>query len=181
MSESEDLKLPPNAGLDEIKRAFRRRALVLHPDHNPDPAAARHFRRLTEVYRILVAGAAREAPRRRQIPLSERISFVLADVRSAAKRWPIAQWSKTVDGLPKAVWLASVLEVLAQAWPGSPPPDPIVPTLEGVIQGLEDWAERLRAHPLPHPLSKLAARPLTEAVKAAEERLRALERPARGS
>lgn len=41
------LQVPSNATLEEIRAAFKRRALALHPDHGGDPAT---FRRLVRAY-----------------------------------------------------------------------------------------------------------------------------------
>lgn len=52
------LDVPPGASLDDIKRAYRHLAREVHPDTNPnDPAAANHFRQLTEAYEALAAMA----------------------------------------------------------------------------------------------------------------------------
>ncbi len=52
------LGVAAGASLDEIKRAYRRRAHELHPDRNPDRRdAAAAFARLAEAYRRLTAGA----------------------------------------------------------------------------------------------------------------------------
>jgi len=47
------LKVPPGAGLDEVKAAFRKLAFSLHPDLNPAPDAADKFRELNEAYILL--------------------------------------------------------------------------------------------------------------------------------
>ena len=52
------LGVPPGAAPDEVRRAFRRRAFVLHPDRNPSPTAADDFRALRAAYDAVVAGAA---------------------------------------------------------------------------------------------------------------------------
>ena len=50
------MEVPPDAGLDEIKSAFRRLAFQLHPDFNPDdPDATKKFHRLSEAYAVLRA------------------------------------------------------------------------------------------------------------------------------
>lgn len=38
---------------DEIKKAYRQRARELHPDTNPDPAAAEEFKKLAHAYEVL--------------------------------------------------------------------------------------------------------------------------------
>lgn len=47
------LNVPPEAGLEEVKSAFRRRAFQLHPDLNPGKDAAHQFRELNEAYVLL--------------------------------------------------------------------------------------------------------------------------------
>jgi len=58
------LKVPPNAGLDEVKAAFRKLAFSLHPDLNPSPDAAEKFRELNEAY-ILLSRAIQDDPTER--------------------------------------------------------------------------------------------------------------------
>jgi len=179
--EADLLKVASNAPLAEVKKAFRRQALALHPDHNADPAAARHFRSLTEAYRMMEAQALAREPRRppRTIPLTERISFLLADIQSLVKRWPDERWTRVVDGLPGGVWLASVLEVLTTNWTETSETKGVVPTREGISQALVEGKLRLTSRPLPGSLDQHTS-PLARAVRDAENRLRALERPARG-
>ena len=177
---AELLQLKANAGLDEIKRAYRKAALAHHPDHNPHPEAARHFRRLTEAYRVLEARAASQHPLRprKEVSLGDRVSFVLGDVKALLRRWPADRWNQAVDGLPAAVWVASVLDVLASPWPG-PTAQPVVPTPEGLALALEAWSQRCQDFPLPPLLPRDQARALTQAIAAAEKRLKALDRPSR--
>lgn len=48
------LRLPKGAGLEEVKRAFRKLAFDLHPDLHPDnPQAGKQFQRLNEAYVLL--------------------------------------------------------------------------------------------------------------------------------
>ncbi|HEX9950409.1 MAG TPA: DnaJ domain-containing protein [Rubricoccaceae bacterium] len=50
------LGVPPGATPDDVRRAFRRRAFVLHPDRNPSPTAADDFRALRAAYDAVLAG-----------------------------------------------------------------------------------------------------------------------------
>lgn len=47
------LGLGTEATTAELRRAYRALALQLHPDRNPDPAAAARFRAITEAYAVL--------------------------------------------------------------------------------------------------------------------------------
>lgn len=49
------LELPLNAGIDEIKRAYRKKAYQYHPDLNPSPEAKDKFISATEAYEFLIA------------------------------------------------------------------------------------------------------------------------------
>lgn len=167
------LGVAPDAPLSELKTAFRRAALAAHPDQNPHPDAARHFRRLADAYRSLEARALlREPPRpRREIGLVDRVGFLVGDLRSLVRRWPAERWNKRLDGLPAVVWAVSALEVLAEAWPGAPAPR-VAPTVEGLTVALEAWSPP----PLPGQWPAQARQRLADAAQAAENRLRALHR-----
>jgi hypothetical protein len=47
------LELQPNASLEEIKKAYRRLALLYHPDKNSDTDAKEKFQQISEAYQIL--------------------------------------------------------------------------------------------------------------------------------
>jgi hypothetical protein len=51
----EILGLPPESSIDEIKKAYRRKARLFHPDINPAPDAKDHFISITEAYEFLIA------------------------------------------------------------------------------------------------------------------------------
>ncbi len=60
------LGIPPGAGKTEIRKAYRRKVLLLHPDRNPSPAAREEFLRVREAYDALMERGAqpvRPAPR----------------------------------------------------------------------------------------------------------------------
>src|SRR5918993_2496988 len=42
-----------SASAEELKRAYRQRARELHPDTNPDPAAAEQFKAVARAYEVL--------------------------------------------------------------------------------------------------------------------------------
>jgi len=175
-----ELKVAPDADLAEIKKAYRRAALALHPDHNPHPDAARRFRRITEAYRVLEAEARKrqpEAPRRKPT-WDERLDFALADVDAMIRRWPPGHWTQVVDGLPASIWVASALEVLDREWAGELP-HPVAPTPEGIAAALARWPEFRRAHPLPAPVPRTRIRTLEAAFQAVEARLEILRRSRR--
>lgn len=50
------LGVKPGASKGEIKKAYRKKALRLHPDRNPDPKAHEEFIRATEAYDALLEG-----------------------------------------------------------------------------------------------------------------------------
>jgi molecular chaperone DnaJ len=102
------LGVGPSASKIEIRHAFLKLARSLHPDMNPDPAAAERFKQITAAYDAIIGGAAEvranaSAPfaehetrrRRQQSPLPERrpgedievtLSLTLKDTFSSATR-----------------------------------------------------------------------------------------------
>jgi hypothetical protein len=51
----EILGIPVNSTIEEIKRAYRKKARLYHPDINPAPDAKDHFIIITEAYEFLIA------------------------------------------------------------------------------------------------------------------------------
>jgi hypothetical protein len=51
----EILGLPVSSSIDEIKKAYRKKARLYHPDINPAPDAKDHFISITEAYEFLIA------------------------------------------------------------------------------------------------------------------------------
>jgi len=126
-----ELGLAPGADEGAIRHAFRRLAFELHPDRNPDPAAADAFRRVRMAYETLidpeyqeaaeawavteqVMRAAAVAARTRKHPASER-----ATVRFALETGPRglapAVAGRVAFLLVAAALLAVVLAVIADA------------------------------------------------------------------
>lgn len=56
----EILGLPPGSGPDEIKKAYRKKARLYHPDINHDPSASDIFIKTTEAYDFLIANYGKE-------------------------------------------------------------------------------------------------------------------------
>jgi curved DNA-binding protein CbpA len=57
----ETLGVAPDASPDDIRRAFRRRAMEWHPDRNKHPEATARFREIVEAYECLKDPASRAA------------------------------------------------------------------------------------------------------------------------
>jgi len=51
----EILSIQSNASIDDIKKAYRKKARLYHPDINPAPDAKDHFISITEAYEFLIA------------------------------------------------------------------------------------------------------------------------------
>lgn len=103
LSPQEILDVEPDATLAEVRRAYRRMALSVHPDHNPgDAFAAARFREVRKAYEALV----RDCERRDDVPLAPiRIACVLVGAhlvgslrvglnRVRRNRWvPLTLWA----------------------------------------------------------------------------------------
>ena len=50
----EILGIPSSSSIDEIKKAYRKKARLYHPDINPSPDAKDHFIAITEAYEFLI-------------------------------------------------------------------------------------------------------------------------------
>ncbi len=57
----EILGVSPSASADLVKAAYRKKAAQYHPDKNPSPDAAKHFRVVQEAYEVLGDAARRKA------------------------------------------------------------------------------------------------------------------------
>lgn len=69
------LGLTPRADGAAIKRAYRSRAKLLHPDRNPSPRAVAEFQFLNEAYRVLSDPEARAHYDRVLPPLAARVTW----------------------------------------------------------------------------------------------------------
>jgi hypothetical protein len=167
--------LDAEATLADLKRAYRQAALALHPDQNPDPAAAVRFRELTDAYRRLEGRMTRPVSKKRS-PQDRAVWFV-AEAQSLVKKWPQERWETMVDGLPASVWLAGALDVLARWWQFPVQVSETVPT--DLKTKLDSWATWLTHHTLSPRMPRSEAKTLGDALDAAETRLKALTRPLR--
>lgn len=75
----EILDVPPSASADDIKKAYRRKALQWHPDKNPDNKefAERKFKEVAEAYEVLSDSKAWDQGRAQHIsPMSCPVSLL---------------------------------------------------------------------------------------------------------
>ncbi|MCX4029191.1 J domain-containing protein [Endozoicomonas sp. SM1973] len=75
------LKLPPNATLEDIKRAYRYHAKRLHPDKNPSQDTTEAFQQLQQTYRLLVKDFQQTS-----LTLSESHDTSAVDITEQVKR-----------------------------------------------------------------------------------------------
>jgi len=76
------LGVTPDATVDSIRSAYRKKASQFHPDRNPDPAAANKFRLAQEAYEVLA-----DAERRKAYDDSRRRSLIDDPLLSARQIW----------------------------------------------------------------------------------------------
>lgn len=76
------LGLSPDATVESIKSAYRKKASQFHPDRNPDPDAARKFREAQEAYEVLA-----NVERKKAYDDSRRRSLIDDPLGAARQIW----------------------------------------------------------------------------------------------
>ena len=76
------LGVSPDATVNDIKSAYRKKASQFHPDRNPDPAAAQKFREAQEAYEVLA-----DSDRKKSYDDSRRRSLIDDPLTSARQIW----------------------------------------------------------------------------------------------
>ncbi len=101
------LDVPPTAGEEEIKRAYRKLALQHHPDRNPgDRRAEERFKEISEAYAVLI-----DPQRRREYDALRRARA--AGERAREPRWREEDLFRDLFRDPRA---ASVFDDLVGEW-----------------------------------------------------------------
>ena len=108
-SDHEVLGLSADAGVEEIREAYRRLVKEYHPDVSRDPAAAEHFLRIGTADRVLIQLAERK---RHDKAVGRNSRSVHAPARPGAKRRPVgtsrnavspAEMARAYVGVPERV------------------------------------------------------------------------------
>lgn len=76
------LGIAPDATVDIIKSAYRKKASQFHPDRNPDPLAAQKFREAQEAYDVLS-----NEEKRKSYDDSRQRSLIDTPLITAAQIW----------------------------------------------------------------------------------------------
>lgn len=86
------------ASLDEIKEAFRRLALIYHPDRNKDAGAEERFKEINEAYAVL-SGKERPQPE----PSASARAYERASGNARAADSELDAWSFRVSMVWKGI------------------------------------------------------------------------------
>jgi hypothetical protein len=78
------LEISANASIDEIKRSYRAKAFLLHPDKNTHPDASQQFVELTEAYEFIISY--RSNTYKRYVSPFEQYDKAVKEKREEAKR-----------------------------------------------------------------------------------------------
>jgi len=97
------LKLPAGATLEQVKKAYRKRAFELHPDLNPNnEQAARDFQKLNEAYVILTEALSSEpSGSSRQRKSSAGTGKPRASARQASQRYQKQSSARSEQARPR--------------------------------------------------------------------------------
>jgi len=82
------LGVPEGASLQDIKRAYRKLAVLYHPDKNPDPQAETRFKEIAIAYDVLSDEFKRQAYDMRFMPLLQELVNQTPEAAAPAHRDP---------------------------------------------------------------------------------------------
>ena len=78
------LNVSQSSSLEEIKKSFRKLALELHPDHNPnDPESEERFKEITEAYGVLSDHPISAIPRKTFLPACSAVKMPVKFLKSS--------------------------------------------------------------------------------------------------
>lgn len=129
----ETLGLKPSATEGDVKAAYRRVALLHHPDRNPDPASTRVFMAATGAYEVLIDSQARRA-------YDEGLQ---SEARRVAEREAEARKARDADARTRAARAASTAPRAAPPTPGATLPTQLARLSMLFSRGLYADAEKL--------------------------------------
>lgn len=107
------LRVEKTATSDEIRRAYRQLAILLHPDKNPHPDAAAGFRAITEAYQVLID------PEQRKIYDAQQELDQLIERKGPAYRDPAYRRAAENNNLPKRPFINHQQEFIRRLIPAT--------------------------------------------------------------